>query len=35
MIIEGEHFPTGVFHNAELQSVQDAGEVNEHADELP
>jgi hypothetical protein len=32
--IEGEHFPTEVGYDAELQSGQDLGEDNEHADEL-
>jgi hypothetical protein len=33
--IEGEHLPTEVGYNAELQSGQDPGEVNERTDELP
>jgi hypothetical protein len=30
----GEHFPTEVSYDAKLQSDQDPGEDNEHADEL-
>jgi hypothetical protein len=33
--IEGEHLPTEVGYNAELQSGQDPGEDDEHTDELP
>jgi hypothetical protein len=33
--IEGEHFPTEVGYHTELQSGQDPGEDNKHADELP
>jgi hypothetical protein len=33
--MEGEHFPTEVGYDAELQSGQDPGEDNEHADEIP
>ena len=33
--IEGEHLPTEVSYVAEQQSVQDPGEDDEHADELP
>jgi hypothetical protein len=32
--IECEHFPTEVDYDAKLQSGQDPGEDNEHADEL-
>jgi hypothetical protein len=32
--IEGEHLPTEVGYDTELQSGQDPGEDNEHADEL-
>ena len=32
--IEGEHYPTEVGYDAELQSGQDPGEDDEHADEL-
>jgi hypothetical protein len=32
--IEGEHFPTEVGYDAKLQSGQDPGEDDEHADEL-
>ena len=33
--IKGEHLSTEVGHDAELQSGQDPGEDDEHADELP
>jgi hypothetical protein len=33
--IEGEHLPTEVSYDAELQSVQDHGEDGDYADELP
>ena len=33
--IEGEHLPTEVGYNAELQSCQDSGEDDKLADELP
>jgi hypothetical protein len=33
--IEGEHLPTKVGYDAELQSGQDPGEDDEQADELP
>ena len=33
--IEGENLPTEVGYDAILQSGQDPGEDNEHADELP
>jgi hypothetical protein len=32
---EGEHLPTEVGYDAELQSVQDPGVDNKQADELP
>jgi hypothetical protein len=32
--LEGEHLPTQVSHDTELQSGQDLGEYDEHADEL-
>jgi hypothetical protein len=32
--IEDEHLPTEVGYDAELQSGQDPGEDDEHADEL-
>ena len=35
MVIEGEHLPTEVGYDAELQSGQDPGEDDEDADELP
>jgi hypothetical protein len=33
--IEGEHLLTEVSYDAKQQSVQDPGEDEEHADELP
>ena len=33
--IEGEPLPTEVSYNAELQSGQDPGEDDEHADDIP
>jgi hypothetical protein len=33
--IEGDHLPTEVGYNAELQSDEDPGEDDKHADELP
>jgi hypothetical protein len=33
--IEGELFPTEVGYDAELQSGQEPGEDDEHADNLP
>jgi hypothetical protein len=33
--INGEHLPNEVGYNGELQSGQDPGEDDEHADELP
>ena len=33
--IEGEHLPTGVSYESELQSGQDLGEDDVRADELP
>ena len=33
--IEGEHFPTEVGYDAELQSGQDPGEDDKDAEELP
>jgi hypothetical protein len=33
--IKGQHLPTEVCYNAELQSGEDPGEDDEHADELP
>jgi hypothetical protein len=33
--IEGEHLPTDVGYDAELQSGQDPGEDDEYTDELP
>jgi hypothetical protein len=35
MAIKGEHLPTEVGYDTKLQSGQDPGEENEHADELP
>jgi hypothetical protein len=35
VIIEGEHLPTEVGYDTELQFGQDPGERDEHADELP
>ena len=35
MAIKCEHFLTEVSYNAELQSGQDHGEEDEHAEELP
>jgi hypothetical protein len=35
VVIEGEHLPTEVGYDAELQSGQDPGEDDEDADELP
>ena len=33
--IKGQHLPTEVCYNAKLQSGEDPGEDDEHADELP
>jgi hypothetical protein len=33
--IEGDHFPTEVGYDAELQSGHDSGDDDEHTDELP
>ena len=33
--IEVKHFPTEVSYDAEMQSGQDPGEDDEHADEVP
>jgi hypothetical protein len=35
MAIEGEHLPTEVGYDVELQSGQDPGENDKHTDELP
>jgi hypothetical protein len=35
LAIESEHLPTNVGYDAKLQSGQDPGENDEHADELP
>jgi hypothetical protein len=34
LAIEGEHLPTEVGYDAELQSGQDLGEDDDHADEF-
>jgi hypothetical protein len=35
LVIVGEHLPTEVSYDTELQSGQDTGEDDEHTDELP